>query len=158
MHLCDKIQDYKPCPSPEPSLKDVRHDEARCPYHKYCYHRPDDVSVPTFVGRIISSSGRINESADAERPGQERCQDCDTTTYNANSGCQACSKAEVWYFSPMEECAGRLTVDKNGVMRRHAMDGIDETVKKVPLSTICPRPPPFMPMLPGQDRTNDWKS
>lgn len=149
IHLCDKIQNYKPCHNPEPSTKEVRHDEPRCPYHKYRYHKLDDISVPKFVGRIVSSSGRINESADAERQEQEWCQYCDTTTYDANSGCQERSNVGVWYFSPMEECAGRVTVDKNGITRRYAMDGIDEAVKKVPLSTICPRPPPPMSMPPG---------
>lgn len=149
IHLCDKIQDRKPCPYPEPSLKDVRHDKVRCPYHEYLCRNHYEVSAPKFVGRIISSSGRINESADAERQEQEWCQDCNTATYNANPACQTCSQAVVWYFSPVEECAGRLTVDKNGIMRRYAMDGIDEAVKRVPLSTICPRPPPPMPMQPG---------
>jgi hypothetical protein len=97
------------------------------------------------VGRIISSSGRINKYADAERLEQKHYQECDITKCNAISGCQECSNVVVWYFSPMEECAGRVTIGKDRVERRYAVDGIDEAVKKAPLSTICPRPPPPMP-------------
>lgn len=149
IHLCDKTQDYKPCPKPEPSLHDTLHDERRCPYHEYVHQNLEPVSDTEPPGMIISSSGRINESADAERQGYEQCLNCETKNQNAIAGCQACSRVEIWYFSPMEECAGRLTVDKDGVTRRYGMDGIDEAVKKVPLSTICPRPPPLVPMPPG---------
>lgn len=90
----------------------------------------------------MSSSGHVNESADAESHDPERCPECDIKKHNANPGCEACSKVLVFYFSPMEECAGRITVDKDGIMRRFAMDGVDVAVKTVPLSTICPRPPP----------------
>lgn len=150
IHLCDMIQDCKPCPRPKPSLQDAQHDNSRCPYHEYLYRNHDEMSVPKFVGKIVSSSGRINESADAERQEHEQSHICETDESNANLGLQACSKPVVWYFSPIEECAGRVTVDKDGITRRYAMDGIDEVVKKVPLSTICPRPPaPPMPMPPG---------
>lgn len=145
IHLCDKIQEYKPCPHPELSLKDVQHDNPRCPYHGCIYQTHGDITAPNFVGKIISSSGRMNESADAERREHEQCQNCETKDRNMTSGCEKCSKVVVWYFSPIEECAGRVTVDKDGIIRRYAMDGIDEAVKKVPLSTICPRPPPPPP-------------
>uniref|UniRef100_A0A093UVA9 A-kinase anchor protein 6 n=1 Tax=Talaromyces marneffei PM1 TaxID=1077442 RepID=A0A093UVA9_TALMA len=143
IHLCDDTQEYKPCHNPEPSLQDVRHRDLRCPYHRYLYQNPDTVSVPKSKGRIISTSGRTNESADAERQEQEWCHGCDTMTRDASSGCQAYSQVVVWYFSTVEECAGRVTVGKHGIKRRHAMDGVDVAVKKVPLSTICPRPPPM---------------
>lgn len=83
----------------------------------------------------------MNESADAERDDHEQCRNCNPKDRNITTVCEQCSKVVVWYFSPIEECAGRVTVDKDGIIRRYAMDGIDEAVKKMPLSTICPRPP-----------------
>lgn len=149
IHLCDDTQDHTPCPNLRPSLQEVRHDDLRCLYHEHLYQNPNEVSDPASVGRIISSSGRINKSADAEKREQNQCQGCDTTKCNTISGCQTCSNVVVWYFSPMEECAGRVTIGKDGVERRYATDGIDRAVKKVPLSTICPRPPPPMSKSTG---------
>jgi hypothetical protein len=149
IHLCNTTEDYKPCANLKPYWQDVQHDDARCPYHKYLDQNLEDVSVPKSRGRIISSSGRINEAADAERQEHEQCRNCETMGTDAASGCEMCTIVVVWYFSPIEECAGRVTVDKNGIMRRYAMDGVDEAVRKVTRPTICPRPLPPMRMPSG---------
>lgn len=134
LHLCSKTLNYTPCPRPEPPHDDKYHQSSRCPYHEYRYQHPESKKVPESVGRIISNSGNVNESADAER----------MSVHGTNSKEEPAIYLIVFYFSPMEECAGRVTMDEDGILRRFSLEGIEIAVKKVKLSEVwgIPKPPP----------------
>lgn len=132
LHLCGNAQDCQPCPRSK-TLLPSQYQKILCPYHNYLHLNPGTLSVPGHVGRIISSSGFINSSADAER--KESLQDR--------------TNVVIFYFLPIEECAGRMTIGSDGSSGRYAMDGIDVPVDKIPFSEISPipTPPPHPPMI-----------
>lgn len=143
IHLCEKVQEYKPCPEQESSPQYVTHNKKLCPYHDYLYHNPESTFVPKTVGKITSTTGACNSSADAERRDHEG-HNQDLLETNGSRICETCLGYAVYYFSPMEECAGRITIDRDGKIGRYGLDAIDEAVETVAISTIFPPPPPPM--------------